>query len=176
MLKISRKSSTTFTIIGFLIVIYTIAALQMLWSEKSNSDFYSMKKPSIISQNKAVVSNVVQKNQNQICKGPRVGIIAFLPFKSNNFFLIQLVTMLYASWRYITSNAILFANVPHCSRIDLLLYCEDPTCNLLPSDCMDIRFYANTVFQSFCAIKAKELEFFNGTHKPTVKNNFDIKT
>lgn len=61
--------------------------------------------------------------------------------------------MVYASWQYITENAAILADVPNCSHIDLIVYCEEHCCSQLPSDCKDLRYsekLAETTHQPAC--------------------------
>lgn len=68
------------------------------------------------------------RQNGPVCKGSKVGVLLFVPHQRNNYYVIQFVAFIYASWKFITKYASDYASIPYCSSIDLLVYCDEPTC------------------------------------------------
>lgn len=83
----------------------------------------------------------LKKNHNpapsENCKSVRFGTLIYVPNRFNNYYLIQLATFLYASWIHIYRFAGEYLKDPTCMNVvDLIIYCQEPSCNLLPADCV----------------------------------------
>lgn len=71
------------------------------------------------------------------CNRNKIAVMLYLPHYANDYYLMQFVTFVYASWRFITENAADYVDIPDCSSIDLVVFCESTSCQKLPKDCSE---------------------------------------
>lgn len=78
---------------------------------------------------------------------PRVGVIAYVPFKDNQHYTIQFISLLYSSWKYITTHSNLSSKVKipgyqlpkQLVIADMLVWCAERSCKEMPKDCKQFK-------------------------------------
>ncbi|KFD65597.1 hypothetical protein M514_09885 [Trichuris suis] len=74
-------------------------------------------------------------------RGSRIGVLLTLPNRRNDYFVVQFMTFVYASWKFIQDHAFeqylqVLPTKGRLNLVDLLVFCEPPACPKLPNDCL----------------------------------------
>ncbi|VDO98313.1 unnamed protein product [Soboliphyme baturini] len=101
--------------------------------------------------------------------GDRIGVLLCIPFKPNHYYTLQFLTFLYASWKVMNEHAVevhaIYGTQSNFNKVDLLVFCEPPSCYDLPDDCVewtpDTPEIKNIPFCYFISTKGFNLEYAN---------------
>lgn len=95
---------------------------------------------------------------------PRVGVIAYVPYRDNQYFTIQFLSLLYSSWKYIITHSHLASSVKipgyHLPKqlvvVDMLVWCAERSCKEMPKDCKEFRLPHEKTITPQCFYFSKE--------------------
>uniref|UniRef100_A0A5S6QKD2 Hexosyltransferase n=1 Tax=Trichuris muris TaxID=70415 RepID=A0A5S6QKD2_TRIMR len=73
--------------------------------------------------------------------GYRIGVLLTLPYRHNHYYIVQFMTFIYASWKFIQEHAFeqgfrVQSTKSGINLVDLLVFCEPAACPQLPNDCL----------------------------------------
>lgn len=128
----------------FLVSIFLLIFLFQSWKKENETlSIFSMtkicQKNSKESRNSSWDLEKIRKpslGRRKNCNRVKFGTLIFIPNRSDNYYLIQFVTFIYASWIHIYRFYKNYSSDPNCVNvIDLIIYCQEPSCDLLPKIC-----------------------------------------
>ncbi|KRZ15378.1 Troponin T, partial [Trichinella zimbabwensis] len=94
-------------------------------------------------QNVKQAINLIEKAQKLQFNhnGLKIGVLISLPSREDNFYVVQFITFIYASWKYVNEHKFEVVNQQTVNSaslnlIDLLVFCMKSSCSFMPPDCI----------------------------------------
>ncbi|KAL1285662.1 Threonine--tRNA ligase [Trichinella pseudospiralis] len=128
------KTNILFSGMNFVIKKCSLNAMENIFYEFNKLQCNSSVKQAINLIEKA---QKLQFNHN----GLQIGVLISLPSREDNFYVVQFITFIYASWKYVNEHKFEVVNQQTINSaslnvIDLLVFCMKSSCSFMPPDCI----------------------------------------